>query len=106
VTRPGVPGAESTAHPAVTAPRVATRTSPPDSRFLDAAVARWRARAAYPYGMGRTVLKLLGVVLAIWLAFMAIGGILAMVKTFLIVGVIAVVVFLLVSLVAKRPGRG
>jgi hypothetical protein len=56
--------------------------------------------------MGRTVLKLLGVVLAIWLAFMAIGGILAMVKTFLIVGVIAVVVFLLVSLVARRPGRG
>jgi len=55
--------------------------------------------------MGRTIWTILGVVLALWLAFMAIGWILAMLKTFLIVGVIAVVVVLIVSLLARRPRR-
>ena len=55
--------------------------------------------------MGRTIWTILGVVLALWLAFMAIGWVLAMVKTFFIVGLIAVVVFIVVSLVAKRPRR-
>ena len=55
--------------------------------------------------MGRTIWTILGVVLALWLALMAIGWILAMLKTFLIVGVIAVVVVLVVSLLARRPRR-
>jgi hypothetical protein len=52
--------------------------------------------------MGRKIGTILGVILAIWVAFMALGWILAMVKTFIIIGLIAVVVFVIVSLVAGR----
>ena len=52
--------------------------------------------------MGKKIGTILGVILAIWVAFMALGWILAMVKTFLIIGLIAVVVFVIVSLVAGR----
>jgi ABC-type bacteriocin/lantibiotic exporter with double-glycine peptidase domain len=55
--------------------------------------------------MGRKIGTILGVILAIWVAFMAAGWIFAMVKTFLIVGLIAVVVFVIVSLAAGRPRR-
>jgi hypothetical protein len=48
----------------------------------------------------------LGVILAIWLALTAIGWIFAMLKTFLIIGLIAVVVVIVVSLLARRPRRG
>jgi hypothetical protein len=50
--------------------------------------------------VGKKIGTILGVILAIWVAFMALGWILAMVKTFLIIGLIAVVVFIIVSLVA------
>jgi hypothetical protein len=57
--------------------------------------------------MGRMVLTVLGAILAIWLIFMAIGWIFAMLKTFVIIGLIAVVVVAVVSLIAKRrPRRG
>jgi hypothetical protein len=56
--------------------------------------------------MGRMIWTILGAILAIWLAFMAVGWIFAMLKTFLIIGLIAVVVFIVVSLVAGRPRRG
>jgi hypothetical protein len=56
--------------------------------------------------MGRMIWKILGVVLAIWLAFMAIGWIFAMLKTFVIIGLIAVVVVIVVLLVARRSRRG
>lgn len=56
--------------------------------------------------MGRTIWTILGTILAIWLAFMTVGWITAMLKTFLIVGLIAVVVVLVVSLVAKGSRRG
>ena len=46
---------------------------------------------------------ILGAILAIWLVFMAVGGIFAMLKTFFIVGLIAVVVVIVVLLLAKRP---
>ena len=59
----------------------------------------------YPGGMGRMILTILGAILAIWLVFMAIGGIFAMLKTFVIIGLIAVVVFIVVSLLAKRSRR-
>ncbi|MDR2983372.1 MAG: hypothetical protein LBV34_00890 [Nocardiopsaceae bacterium] len=52
--------------------------------------------------MGRKIGTILGVILAIWVAFMAVGWIFAMVKTFLIVGLIAVAVVVVVSLVAGR----
>ncbi len=52
--------------------------------------------------MGWTILKILGAILAIWLVFTAIGWIFAMLKTFIIIGLIAVVVFIVVSLLSKR----
>jgi hypothetical protein len=55
--------------------------------------------------MGRMILKILGAILAIWLGFMAIGWIFAMVKTFVIIGLIAAVVFIVVSVLARRSRR-
>jgi len=55
--------------------------------------------------MGRTILKILGAILAIWLVFMAIGWIFAMLKTFVIIGLIAVVVFIATSLLSRRSRR-
>jgi K+ transporter len=56
--------------------------------------------------MGRIIGIILGAILAIWFAVMAAGGIFATLKTFLIVGLIAMAVFIVVWLVARRPGRG
>jgi flagellar biogenesis protein FliO len=56
--------------------------------------------------VGRIIWTILGGILAVWLAFMAVGWIFAMVKTFFIVGLIAAAVFLVVRLLAKRPRRG
>jgi hypothetical protein len=55
--------------------------------------------------MGRMIWTILGVILAIWLAFMAVGWILSMLKTFVIIGLIAVVVVIVVTLVAKLPNK-
>jgi hypothetical protein len=55
--------------------------------------------------MGRMIWTILGAILAIWLAFMAIGWIFAMLKTFFIIGLIAVVVFIIVWLLAGRSRR-
>lgn len=51
-------------------------------------------------------MTILGAILAIWLAFMAIGWIFAMLKTFFIIGLIAIVAFIVVSLLSKRSRRG
>ncbi len=48
---------------------------------------------------------ILGVILAAWVGFMALGWIFAMLKTFLIIGLIAVVV-IVVRLLAGRARRG
>ncbi len=56
--------------------------------------------------MGRMIWTILGAILAIWVAFMAIGWIFGMLKTFFIIGLIAVVVFIVVRLLAGRPRRG
>lgn len=48
------------------------------------------------------VWKLLGVALAVWAAFMALGAIVATLKTFVIVGLIAAAVYILVSVLARR----
>lgn len=60
------------------------------------------ARAHILGSMGRMILAVLGAILAIWLVFMAIGWIFAMLKTFVILGLIAAVVVLVVSLLARR----
>jgi hypothetical protein len=51
--------------------------------------------------MGR-IGGVLGAILAVWLVFMAIGWLVPMVKTLLIVGLIAVAVVLVVSWLARR----
>jgi hypothetical protein len=61
---------------------------------------------AHTGGVGRKIGAILGVILGIWVAFMALGRIFAMVKTFVIIGLIAVAVFIVVSLAAGRPRRG
>jgi hypothetical protein len=55
--------------------------------------------------MGRKIGTILGAILAIWLAVTAAGGIFATFKVFLIIGLIALVVFIVVWLVAGRPRR-
>ena len=51
--------------------------------------------------MGRIIGTVLGAILAIWLAVTAAGGILATVKTLVIIGKIAMAVFIVVWLVAR-----
>ena len=50
-------------------------------------------------------MKIVGAIVAIWGVFTAIGGILAMVKTFLIIGLIAAAVVIVVWLLANRARR-
>jgi hypothetical protein len=50
--------------------------------------------------------RITGTILATWLAFMAAGGIFATLKTFLVIGLIAMAVVIAVWFVARRPRRG
>jgi pimeloyl-ACP methyl ester carboxylesterase len=52
--------------------------------------------------MGRIIGTILGAILAIWLAFSAVDGLLATFKRYLIIGLIVVVVFIVVRLLAGR----
>lgn len=57
--------------------------------------------------MGRIILSIAGVVLAIWVVMLVVGAFISMLKTFLLWGVIAVVVMLVVTLIAKgKSGKG
>lgn len=56
--------------------------------------------------MGRIIGTILGAILAIWLAVTAAGGIVATLKAFLIIGLIAMAVVIVVWLVARGPRRG
>jgi hypothetical protein len=56
--------------------------------------------------MSRMIWTILGAILALWLAFTAIGWIVAMLKTFFIIGLIAVAVAIVVWLLAGRDRRG
>ena len=56
--------------------------------------------------MGRIIGTILGAILAVWLAVTAASGIVATLKTFVIVGLIAMAVFIVVWLVGRRPRRG
>jgi predicted lipid-binding transport protein (Tim44 family) len=71
----------------------------------DQAPSRPDARA-HTEDMGRIIGTVLGAILAIWLAFMAAGGIFATLKTFLVIGLIAMAVVIAVWFVARRPRRG
>jgi hypothetical protein len=64
-----------------------------------------QGRQAHTGYMGRTFGTILGAILAIWLAVTAAGGIFATLKTFLIIGLIAMAVVIAVWLVARRPHR-
>ena len=55
--------------------------------------------------MSRMIWTILGAILAVWLAFTAVGWIFAMLKTFLVIGLIAVVVVIIVWLLAGRVRR-
>jgi len=69
---------------------------------LASTTARHRTRGAYYRRMGRIVGTVLGAILAIWLVFTSIGWFSAVFKTFLITGLIAAVVFIVVWLLAGR----
>jgi hypothetical protein len=56
--------------------------------------------------MGRIIGAVLGAILAIWLVLTTAGGILATFKTLVIIGLIAMAVFIVVWLLARRPHRG
>jgi hypothetical protein len=55
--------------------------------------------------MGRIIGTIIGAILAIWFVVTTAGGILATFKMFVVVGLIAMAVFVVVWLVAKRPRR-
>ncbi len=55
--------------------------------------------------MSRMIWKILGAILAVWLAFTAIGWIFAMLKTFVVIGLIAAVVIIIVWVLAGRARR-
>jgi hypothetical protein len=56
--------------------------------------------------MGRIIGTILGAILAIWIVVTAASGIFATLKTFLIIGLIALAVVIVVWFVAGRPRRG
>ena len=87
---------------------VPARTSSPAlaRKARTGAAAACRRPRAHTGDMGRIIGTILGAILAIWLAFTAAGGIVATLKTFLIIGLIAMAVFIVVWLVARRPRRG
>jgi fructose-specific phosphotransferase system IIC component len=64
-----------------------------------------RGSRAHNGYMGRIIGTILSAILAIWLVVTFAGGILATLKTFLIIGLIAMVVFIVVWLVARGSRR-
>jgi hypothetical protein len=55
--------------------------------------------------MGRIIGTIIGAILAIWFVVTTAGGILATFKMFVVVGLIAMAVFVVVWLLAKRSRR-
>jgi hypothetical protein len=51
--------------------------------------------------MGRTILTVLGVLLAVWVAFMVIGMIISALKFFFFIGLLALAVFFVVVVVGR-----
>ena len=86
--------------------RDASRDARPADRFNPGATVACHERWVHTEYVGRIIGTILGAILAIWLAFTAAGGIFATLKTFLIVGLIAMAVFIVVWLVARGTRRG
>lgn len=86
-------------------PAIITCPAPAGLTTCEPVPSRPQARA-HTGGMGRVIGIILGAILAIWLAVTAAGGIFAALKTFLIIGLIAMAVFIVVWLVARRPRGG
>jgi predicted lipid-binding transport protein (Tim44 family) len=63
-------------------------------------------RRAHTGDMGRVIGTILGAILAIWLVVTVAGGIFATLKMFVIIGLIAMAVFIVVWLLARRPSGG
>jgi hypothetical protein len=63
------------------------------------------ARRAHTGFVSRIIGTILGAILAIWLIVTAASGIVATIKAFLIIGLIALAVVIVVWLVAGRSGR-
>jgi hypothetical protein len=55
--------------------------------------------------MGRIIGTILGAILAIWFVVTFASGVFASAKLFLIIGLIALAVFVVVWLVGRRPNR-
>ncbi|MBT2207185.1 hypothetical protein [Actinomadura sp. NEAU-AAG7] len=55
--------------------------------------------------MGKTILTIIGVVLAIWVAMSVVGAIISMLKLFFFIGFVAVLVVLAVTLISKSKSR-
>ncbi len=81
-------------------------TPDPERVGLAGTTVACQGRRAHTGYMGRIIGTILGAILAIWLAVTAAGGIVATLKTFVIIGLIAIAVFIVVWLVARRPHRG
>jgi predicted lipid-binding transport protein (Tim44 family) len=64
------------------------------------ATAACQRRRVHTRHMGRIIGTVLGAILAVWLAVTAASGIFASLKTFLVIGLIAMAVFIVVWLVA------
>ncbi|MEW2357359.1 MULTISPECIES: hypothetical protein [Thermomonosporaceae] len=56
--------------------------------------------------MARTILTIVGVVLAIWLVLSVVGWLMSMLKFFFFIGFVAVLVYLAVMLVSKTSKKG
>jgi predicted lipid-binding transport protein (Tim44 family) len=65
-----------------------------------------QGRQAHTGYMGRIIGTILGAILAVWLAVAIAGEIFATLKTFLIIALIAMAVFIVVWLVARGSRRG
>jgi predicted lipid-binding transport protein (Tim44 family) len=63
-------------------------------------------RRAHTRDMGRVIGTILGAILAIWLVVTVAGGIFATLKTFVIIALIALAVFIVVWIVAGRARGG
>ncbi len=77
----------------------------PTARRAGAAVA-CQERRGHTGDMGRVIGTILGAILAIWLVVTFAGGIFATLKMFVIIGLIAMAVFIVVWLVAGRRSGG
>jgi hypothetical protein len=64
-----------------------------------------QGRRAHTGGMGRIIGTILGAIFLIWLAVTAASGIFATLKAFVIIGLIAMAVFIVVWLVARGSRR-